>query len=316
MPVAPYGYIRLQSGAFEIDTAAADVVRSIFKLAVEGLSNAKIAKHLNDNGVPTRSGGTSMWAQSTIGQIIKNRSYLGEASCRIGGKVFLKENAHPAILSKEKFEAAQRSGQSRKRQNIEREWPLVGRVVCAECGRSMIRSTWHQGGKTVAGFQCRTKTVDSHAQCFSGFILESDIEKLLRESVEKQISSLSKQRTQLKDRLIEKSAFLKKRESEIKDIIERCRERRRLAYEQLHEGGIITENSQRISEQVSQEILIYSNELLVLNNEYKKIFQEHAEVQAEIDKMQQVLKFEEFLKEWLKCYAFYIQIDCRGSTSI
>ena len=313
LPVVPYGYIRLQNGEFEIDSATADVVHRIFKLAAEGFSNAKVAKHLNDNGVLTRSGGTFMWAQSTIGQIIKNRAYLGEASCRIGGEVFLKENAHPALLNKEEFDAAQRNGQSRRRKKLESESPLVGRVICAECGRSMIRSTWKQVGKIVAGFQCRIKTVDSRAQCFSGFVLESDIEKLLRKSMETQILLLCKQRTHLKDILIEKSAFSKKRAPEIKDIVESCRERRRLAYEQLHKGIIEREAFQSISEQVSQEILVYSNKLLSLNDEYEKIFREHEDAQAKIKKMRKVLKSESFYEGRFKCDALYIQIDCKGS---
>lgn len=191
------------------------MVRSIFKLAAEGLSNAKIAKNLNNHGVETRNGGTSMWAQSTIGQIIKNRAYLGEAFCEIGGEVFLKENAHPSILSAEEFQSAQRNGQSRKRQPTNDKNTLVGRVICAECGHSMIRATWQRDGESVAGFQCRTKTVDATATCFKSFVLEKDIICLIKNSLEKEVLLLSEQRTKLKDDLILKSCAFKRRESEI-----------------------------------------------------------------------------------------------------
>lgn len=57
----------------------------IFTLEVQGNSYTKIAKQLNDSGVPARSGKGTLWAQSTIGQILKNRAYLGEACCTGAG---------------------------------------------------------------------------------------------------------------------------------------------------------------------------------------------------------------------------------------
>lgn len=79
----------------------------IFTLEVQGNSYTKIAKQLNASGVPTRSGKGTLWAQSTIGQILKNRAYLGEACCTIGNEQFKRENAHQAILTETEFEATQ-----------------------------------------------------------------------------------------------------------------------------------------------------------------------------------------------------------------
>lgn len=133
--------------------------------------------------------------------------------------MFLKENAHLAILSKEEFEAAQRRGQSNKKENPENESPLVGRVVCAECGRSMIRSTWQEIGTTVVKFQCKAKTVNSHAKCFFKFVLTTEIKHLLKENIEVQVSLLYKQRTQLKLFLLKKH-LSKRREPKIKSTLE------------------------------------------------------------------------------------------------
>lgn len=69
LPNAPYGYRRESDGKFTVNEDIAVVVRQIFTVASQEDSYAKIAKDLNDSGVPTRSGEGSLWAQSTIGQI-------------------------------------------------------------------------------------------------------------------------------------------------------------------------------------------------------------------------------------------------------
>lgn len=152
LPNAPYGYVREKDRTFKVDENTAAVVWQIFTLAAQGNSYTKIAKQLNDSGVPTRSGKGTLWAQSTIGQILKNRAYLGEACCTIGNEKFKQENAHPAILTEAEFEAAQHKGKSRKQAVQYKSSPLVGKVICGECGRSMVRSVYHAAKKRLRAF--------------------------------------------------------------------------------------------------------------------------------------------------------------------
>lgn len=234
LPNAPYGYSRESNGVFKVDEETANIVREIFLLATQGNSYAKIAKHLNDSAVSTRSGGNTMWAQSTIGQILKNRAYMGEGSCKIGNEKFTKQDAYPAILTKEEFEAAQHTRKSKKKTIPHESAALVGKVICAECGRAMVRSTHLNAGNEVAKFQCRTREITSDTTCYRKYVLEADIEVLLKQEIQSEIEKLKKQQTALKDELISKSIYLKRQEALFQNFDIAQMNREISAYETLH----------------------------------------------------------------------------------
>ena len=91
----PYGYLITNSKtmAFEVDEAAADVVREIFKLYNEGWGYKKIANHLTNKNIPTprmceklrkeasgeeyRQKVRSEWSIVTVSEILANDFYIG-----------------------------------------------------------------------------------------------------------------------------------------------------------------------------------------------------------------------------------------------
>lgn len=96
---AAYGYT-YQNEQFSIKPDQAHWVREIFNLFLAGKSINAIAKALNENGAPTQKGG--QWYAMTVQQILRNGLYAGAAQWD-GLEV---ENSHPAIISKEVYEAA------------------------------------------------------------------------------------------------------------------------------------------------------------------------------------------------------------------
>ena len=50
---APYGYILNKQQVFEVVPTEAEVIRTIFKLYLDGWGYKKIANYLTDNNVPT-----------------------------------------------------------------------------------------------------------------------------------------------------------------------------------------------------------------------------------------------------------------------
>ena len=136
--ITAYGYIKDSEDRHHlvIEPEAAEVVRMIFNLAVEGQTKGWIAKYLNDEGIPTpgeyfakrgqkRAGSRNVehprWTTTTVSDMLKNEVYIGnvcwnKSSNNLGtGKNakrnsrdewIVKENAHDPIISREIFKAA------------------------------------------------------------------------------------------------------------------------------------------------------------------------------------------------------------------
>lgn len=101
----------------------AEIVRKIFSLYLDGNRVRKIKRYLEENGIKTVTGKTK-WSTSTIDRILSNEKYMGNLLLQkiytpdfLTGKqkkncgeqsMFLVENAHEAIVSKEIFEEVQR----------------------------------------------------------------------------------------------------------------------------------------------------------------------------------------------------------------
>ena len=152
-----------------VDEEAADVVRRIFALALEGYGPYQIAQQLSADKIELPSVHLARhgegvnktktvkdpcgWGSSTVVQILKRREYLGHTINFKTRKHFkdkkshyvdesewtIFENTHEAIIDQETFDNVQRI-----RANVRRYpdgWgeahPLTGLMYCADCGGKM-----------------------------------------------------------------------------------------------------------------------------------------------------------------------------------
>lgn len=162
---APFGYrkIKIPRGkgyTLEPDPEQAPLVQMIFDMYVhEKVGCATIAKRLNDMGSRTNTG--RLWTNSSVLKLSANPVYCGlvrwndrkSVPRMVGGQVVVKreknaapilsDGQHPAIITPELFDAAQRSRRSNDRAHTHNSKPtrnpLAGLVYCAECGKSLIR---------------------------------------------------------------------------------------------------------------------------------------------------------------------------------
>ena len=158
---APYGFKKIKIGkipTLEPVEDEADVVRLIFDLYTkDGLKFYDIACRLNDMGVKAPRG--DKWVKDTIRHMIRNPHYAGyvqfgkikKTQMLENGKVITKritqpedevilaEGKHPAIITRETWEAAKRLVARNPRVNHEYELknPFSGILVCKECGLAM-----------------------------------------------------------------------------------------------------------------------------------------------------------------------------------
>ncbi|WP_411735633.1 recombinase family protein [Paenibacillus sp. M2] len=120
----PFGYRRVQTGrkvTYELGTdKEAKVVQQMFQMAAEGHGGKRIARELNNQNIIEGR----RWAPSTVLAILDNPVYLGK---RVWNKKsdahgkqndisewIVTENAHPAIVNQETWDAAHASLMARK----------------------------------------------------------------------------------------------------------------------------------------------------------------------------------------------------------
>lgn len=133
---APYGYKRSEINRHQlaIDEHAAEIVRNIFRMKIEGMSPQKIAERLNELGEPSpaeykkrdtnyvaqfQKNSRARWSAKAIGRILQNSVYTGvltqgkqtTPSYKVKRRIERAEdewsvisNAHEPIISQNDFE--------------------------------------------------------------------------------------------------------------------------------------------------------------------------------------------------------------------
>lgn len=182
-----YGYMRGEDGKqLAIDGDAAEVVRMIFDMRLASHSANSIAKHLNQNEVPSpqrrryllgqiaheKFSASILWGAEIVCRILKNETYTGvlvQGKYACNGKRhrllpqdqwIRHENKHPAIISREQFDAVQKlmdvaTGQYRKIGNITPENAYAGKTFCSRCGEHIQRVDGGGRGRTLYYYICR-----------------------------------------------------------------------------------------------------------------------------------------------------------------
>lgn len=242
---APYGYDKdiIMEGkkkchTLKINEAEADVVRMIFDMYVnKDMGRVKIAHHLNDLGIPTRTG--ALWAQDTIKTMLENDHYIGKVRWNWRktitivedgeirkvrpktqvGEYLVYDGKHPAIISEELFQAARdKQGKNyRAKAKTKVRNPLAGLVFC-QCGRAMSYRTYsqHNGEPRLL---CDNQVYCKTSSCLYSEILDRvrDTLKQCIKDFEVRIESDDKDSKQLHENLI-KRLKLKMEELNKKEI--------------------------------------------------------------------------------------------------
>jgi hypothetical protein len=115
-----------------VPNGRAAVVRQVFRLRGQGLSQGEISKRTGVN-------------YSTVLSILKNRAYLGEIRHRDEWLPGL----HEPLVTPEEWEAAHRGRVPGRKRGKDL---MSGRVVCGSCGRRM---SIQQNGQGQAQYRCR-----------------------------------------------------------------------------------------------------------------------------------------------------------------
>jgi DNA invertase Pin-like site-specific DNA recombinase len=169
-PAVPYGYLRDKEDKqkWAVDEPAAVTVRRIFNMVIDGYGVTQIAKTLTEEKVLNPSahseavGGEMrhrysdpyQWRSAVVATIIERREYLGHTvNCKSYTDSYkskqrkftsederlIFENTHPAIVSEEVWNNAQRLRRTIRRAPKNEILPsrLTGLLFCKDCGSKM-----------------------------------------------------------------------------------------------------------------------------------------------------------------------------------
>ena len=177
-----YGYYLDGEGNPRVDSDRAEVIRSIYNRYLQGASLRMIQQDMEAGGIPNPAGGKK-WGVEQIRNILSNEKYCGDVLMQktfiqdcISKKVvkntgqlpmYLIQNNHPAIVSREVYRAVQSEKARRTasaspstktsptgRTCYASKFALSERLVCGECGTLYRRCTWKRNGKTRIVWRC------------------------------------------------------------------------------------------------------------------------------------------------------------------
>lgn len=276
----PYGYMKSPENKKKwiIDPEAATVVKSIFKMCLDGKGNETIARELQENEVLIpmaywRSKGLNRggkktqtnpykWCKTTVQKILSQQEYCGDI---INFKTYSKsfknkrrienskenwavfKNVNEPIIDRETFETVQKfisktKRRAPKKENGERSI-FNGLVYCGDC-HSKMRYHTSTSNKEIHYFTCSDNKVDYRGKCPGRHYLRADaLEEVVKLELRRLVEVLEIDESYFARLLLRKNDEEREKdkkflESELQKAIARSNTVSQL-YEKLYEDNVI-----------------------------------------------------------------------------
>ena len=276
----PYGYMKSPENKKKwiIDPEAATVVKSIFKMCLDGKGNETIARKLQENKVLIpmaywRSKGLNRggkktqtnpykWCKTTIQKILSQQEYCGDIiNFKTYSKSFKnktryensKENwavfkdVNEPIIDRETFETVQKfisktKRRAPKKENGERSI-FNGLIYCGDC-HSKMRYHTSTSNKEIHYFTCSDNKVDYRGKCPGRHYVRADaLEEVVKLELRRLVEMLEIDESYFAQLLLRKNDEEREKdkkflESELQKAIARSNTVSQL-YEKLYEDNVI-----------------------------------------------------------------------------
>ena len=276
----PYGYMKSPENKKKwiIDPEAATVVKSIFKMCLDGKGNETIARELQESEVLIpmaywRSKGLNRggkktqtnpykWCKTTIQKILSQQEYCGDI---INFKTYSKsfknktryenskenwavfKNVNEPIIDRETFETVQKfisktKRRAPKKENGERSI-FNGLIYCGDC-HSKMRYHTSTSNKEIHYFTCSDNKVDYRGNCPGRHYVRADaLEEVVKLELRRLVEMLEIDESYFAQLLLRKNDEEREKdkkflESELQKAIARSNTVSQL-YEKLYEDNVI-----------------------------------------------------------------------------
>lgn len=276
----PYGYMKSPENKKKwiIDPEAATVVKSIFKMCLDGKGNETIARELQENKVLIpmvywRSKGLNRggkktqtnpykWCKTTVQKILSQQEYCGDIiNFKTYSKSFKnkrriensKENwavfkdVNEPIIDRETFETVQKfisktKRRAPKKENGERSI-FNGLIYCGDC-HSKMRYHTSTSNKEIHYFTCSDNKVDYRGKCPGRHYVRADaLEEVVKLELRRLVEMLEIDESYFAQLLLRKNDEEREKdkkflESELQKAIARSNTVSQL-YEKLYEDNVV-----------------------------------------------------------------------------
>ena len=212
---APYGYVKDPKDKHQliVDPDAAEIVKLIYDLCLQGMARRSIVYHLNDHGIPSPAtyrkekglpvsspSDNPLWGDKAVTLILTNPIYTGDL---VQGRRRVKSykvhqieevpeeewvrvpDTHEAIIGRETFEKVQAllKRDTRRAPRTKELHLFSGFLRCADCGKSVTRSTNGQNHR----YLCSTYKNRSRTACTMHAIKHERLEAAVLFAVRQQV---------------------------------------------------------------------------------------------------------------------------------
>ena len=212
---APYGYVKdpKDKHLLIVDPEAAEIVKLIYDLCLQGMARRSIVYHLNDHGIPSPAtyrkekglpvsspSDTPLWGDKAVTLILTNPIYTGDL---VQGRRRVKSykvhqieevpeeewvrvpDTHKAIIDRETFEKVQSllKRDTRRAPRTKELHLFSGFLRCADCGKSVTRSSSGQSTR----YLCSTYKNRSRTACTMHSIKHERLEAAVLFAVRQQV---------------------------------------------------------------------------------------------------------------------------------
>ena len=215
-----FGYVKDKNnkGKVVIDEEAAQTVRLIFRLYLEGNGVNKIGKYLNEHKVQTPYSRKNelygyrgkpdwdykhLWYGESVGRILRDDVYIGtvrrgvtkRAKIRSNKLImvepeeqFVHEGLIPAIIDKAEFEAVNATFIKRVENGVKAKnnviYKYTGIIKCGECGKNLVTISELRKNGRKKNYKCSTYNKYGKAYCTGHKISHDDLDIIIFEQLE------------------------------------------------------------------------------------------------------------------------------------
>ena len=207
---APYGYIKDPKDKHQliVDPEAAEIVKKIYEMCLQGTAKLQIVMYLNDHGIPSPTAyrklkglpyspaisDAPMWGNKIITDILRNPIYTGDL---VQGRRRVKSykvhqieavpeeewvrvpDTHEAIITHETFERVQELRANKRRPTkADRQGLFSGLVYFSDCGSKLHFATCKSFNGSQDHYRC-AKYKSNTGSCTAHFIREEVLKQIV-----------------------------------------------------------------------------------------------------------------------------------------
>jgi len=291
----PYGYMKNPENLDEwiVDEPAAEIVRQIYQLCVDGFGPTKIARMFAEEQLQTPTEYWSSigrkvwttpsvpnkWSARTVADILDRMEYIGHTvNFRSTTKSFknkttidlpkedwhIFENTHKPIIDKETWEVVQNIRKNKRRPNRTGEVSMFsGLLFCADCGAKLYYCTAKDFKPNQHHFTC--STARKGGACSTHFIREVVVKDIVLENLLSVLAEVKVNEQKFARKMMDKSTAdqrkeLTKKRREIEQADKRITELN-LLFQRIYEDNVLGKISDEQFRLLSDNYTREQNEL-------------------------------------------------------